>query len=134
MQDLKIHDDTAKLMVRNDTGTAIPTKVSINGLDVRCRSVHYYADTETVPTCAVELLALGDIEVNHADILFRFTPNTVEDAVKILHHELLERGYLYDSFAASIESSVKEQGLQGLPFQPTREIARMILDRVVGDE
>lgn len=133
MQDLNIKDDVVDFKVRNDSGKIIPTKVSINGLDVRCRSVHYYADTEMIPTCTVELLTLGDIEVNHADILFRFTPDTVEDAVKILRHELLKHGELYDSFVASIESSVKDQFLV-LPFQPTREVAEKILDRVIGEE
>lgn len=133
MQDLKIKDDAVNFKVRNDSGTTIPTKVSINGIDVRCRSIDYHADIESVPTCTVELLTLGDIEVNHADILFRFTPDTVENAIKILRHELMVRGDLYDSFAASIESSVREQGLQ-LPFQPTREVAEKILDRVIGVE
>ena len=134
MQDLKIHDEIADFKVRNNSGTTIPTKVSINGTEMRCRSIDYHVDLETIPVCTVELLAFGDIEVNHADILFRFTPDTVEDAVKILRNELLRHGDLYSAFVASIESSVKEQKLQGLPFQPTREIAEKILDRVIGKE
>ena len=58
---------------------------------------------------------------------------TTKTAVSILRTELLKHGDLYNSFAASIESSVREQGLQ-LPFQPTREVAEKILDRVIGVE
>ena len=58
---------------------------------------------------------------------------TLKTAILTLRTELLKHGDLYDSFAASIESSVKEQGLL-LPFQPTWDVAEKVLDRVIGVE
>lgn len=58
---------------------------------------------------------------------------TTKTAIAILQTELLKHGYLYDSFAASIESSIKEQNLL-MPFESTREIAEKILDMVIGAE
>lgn len=130
MQDLKIHDDVSNFKVRNDSGTAIPTKVSINGLNVRCRAIDYHADIESVPTCTVELVALGDIEVNHAAIRFSFTPHTITDAVKILRHELSQDTYLRKGFLESIKSALKDAPAgMGLP-----DVAQMVLDRLVGAE
>ena len=131
-QDLKIHDDISSFKVRNDSGTTIPTKVSINGLDVRCRSIDYHADIESVPTCTVELAALGDIEVNHADIRFSFTPHTVTDAVKILRHELSQDTYLRKSFLASIGSAIDDMTQN--KCDSSTDPAEYILNRLIGEE
>ena len=131
-QDLKIHDDISTFKVRNDSGTAIPTKVSINGLDVRCRSIDYHADVESVPICSVELVALGDIEVVHAAIRFSFTPHTVTDAVKILRHELLQDTYLRKGFLESIGSAIDDMARD--KCDSGTDPAEYMLDRLVGVE
>lgn len=55
-------------------------------------------------------------------------------AVVILRNELAKHESLYDGFLASIKSSVREQKLQGLPFQPEEEIAEKILKRIIGED
>ena len=63
-----------------------------------------------------------------------FAPEPVMQAAYILRNELLKHNDMYDGFLASIESSVKEQKLCGLPFQPEYEIAENILKRIIGEE
>lgn len=63
-----------------------------------------------------------------------FAPESVMQAAYILRNELLKHNGLYDGFLASIESSVREQKLCGLPFQPEHEIAEKILKRIVGED
>ena len=58
----------------------------------------------------------------------------MQQAARFLQNELLKHGTLYEGFLSSIESSVKEQELHGLPFQPDREIAEKILKRIIGEE
>lgn len=58
----------------------------------------------------------------------------VNIAVIVLRDELLKHEDLYDGFLSSIESSLKEQKVRGLPFQPESEIADNILKRIIGEE
>lgn len=57
----------------------------------------------------------------------------VNIAIIILRDELLKHGELYDGFVASINSSLKDQKLTGIPFQPEREISENILKRIIGE-
>lgn len=58
----------------------------------------------------------------------------VQNACKILRDELLKHGDLYNGFLSSIESSLKEQKVTALPFQPESDIADKILQRIIGEE
>lgn len=58
----------------------------------------------------------------------------IKIATIILRDELLKHGELYNGFISSIESSLKEQKVTGLPFQPESEIAEKILKRIIGEE
>lgn len=69
-----------------------------------------------------------------ADIHFDYSPCTVKEACKILRDELFKHGDLYIAFLASIESSLREQKVTALPFQPERDIADKILQRIIGEE
>ncbi len=57
----------------------------------------------------------------------------VSRAIKTLRNELLKREDLYDGFAASITSALKEHWCCGLPFEPEEEVAKKILDYVIGE-
>lgn len=119
--------------IRNDSGKVIPTTyISIDGVPIRCRSVDYHADVDSVPEFTLGLAALTDIEVNDADIRFRFTPETVTDAVKVLRNALLTDKELWDGFIASISSAIDdmEKHKIGESVSP----AEYILDRLVGVE
>lgn len=60
--------------------------------------------------------------------------NYVKESVKILRNELLKHDDLYLGFAASITSALKEYWCCGLPFEPEEDVAKKILDYVIGEE
>ena len=65
-----------------------------------------------------------------ADIHFDYSPCTVKEACKILREELLKHGDLYDGFAASILSALKETGFA----EDIRDVAERTLKRIIGEE
>lgn len=69
-----------------------------------------------------------------ADIHFDYSPQTAKEACKILREELFKHGDLYIAFLASIESSLMEQKVTALPFQPESDIADKILQRIIGED
>jgi len=58
----------------------------------------------------------------------------IRDAVIALRNELLKHDSLYDGFSASIASALKEHWCCGLPFEPEEEVAKKILDYMIGEE
>lgn len=84
-------------------------------------------------TLNIEQLSGVDFE-GQAEVNFLNNPFTVQNACEIIQDELLKHGDLYNGFLSSIESSLKEQKVTGLPFQPERDIAENILKRIIGVE
>ena len=84
-------------------------------------------------TLNIEQISGVDFE-GQAEVNFLNDPYAVQNACKILQEELLKHGDLYNGFLSSIESSLKEQKVIGLPFQPERDIADKILRRIIGEE
>lgn len=119
---------TVKVFNKNER--VIPTHVEIDGKPLRCRHIEYHADPESIPIFVFDVVSLADIEVNHADICFKFHSDTVVDAVKILRHELLHNADLYNAFASSIKSALDE----AKPYTSESDLARDILDRVIGEK
>ena len=99
----------------------------------RVRHVDANFDVDEVPTVNVEIVGGFDFE-GMADIHFDYSPKTVKEACKILREELFRHGDLYIAFLASIESSLREQKATALPFQPERDIADKILQRIIGED
>lgn len=98
----------------------------------RVRHIDANFDVDEIPTVNVEIVGGFDFE-GMADIHFDYSPHTVKEACKILREELFKHGDLYMAFLASIESSLKEQKVTELPFQPKSEIAENILKRITGE-
>lgn len=84
-------------------------------------------------TLNIERMSGVDFE-GQAEVNFLKDPFTVQNACKILREELLKHGDLYNGFLSSIESSLKEQKVTALPFQPESEIADKILKRIIGED
>lgn len=107
------------------------TKIFLGDSELkRVRSVEFNQSVDMAPTFTFETLGLPNIEIDNPDIRFRFTPETVTDAVKVLRHSLLTDKELYNALAASIESAIKE-----LPPRIDRErVARRIANRIIGRE
>ena len=116
--------------VFNDSEKVIPTNVEINGNLMTCRSIDYHVDIDTFPVFTFEVMTLSDLEVNHADIFFKYHPETVVEAVKILRHELIQHGDVYCGFLASIKSALNDM-CDGT--SDTNRAAEKILERMIGD-
>lgn len=99
----------------------------------RVRHVDANFDVDEIPTVNVEIAGGLDFE-GTADIHFDYSPQTVKEACKIIRDELFRHGDLYMAFLASIESSLREQKVNALPFQPERDIADKILQRIIGED
>ena len=99
----------------------------------RVRHIDANFDVDEIPTVNVEIVGGFDFE-GMADIHFDYSPQTVKEACKILREELFKHGDLYIAFLASIESSLREQKATALPFQPERDIADKILQRIIGED
>lgn len=99
----------------------------------RVRHIDANFDVDEVPTVNVEIVGGFDFE-GMADIHFDYSPYTVKESCKILRDELLKHGDLYRAFSASIESSLREQKITALPFQPESDIADKILQRIIGED
>lgn len=106
-----------------------------------------FIDGEPLPFCK-EVVNGRDMKTNDETIKF----TTIDDEIVcstvrncdltayvkiaciILREELLKHGDLYRGFISSIESSLKEQKVTALPFQPERDIADKILKRIIGED
>lgn len=110
------------------------TQCFIDGHEVpRVKSVDFHVAVDEIPTFEFEMFGLPDIEMV-GDIRFRFTPESVTDAVAILRHELLQHGEIYNGFKASLKSALERYNYCGLPFEPEDDVARKILDFMIGEE
>ena len=96
----------------------------------RVRKITFNQSADTVPCFTFETIGLPDIEIDNADIRFRFTPETIEDATKVIRHSFSSDKVLYDAFVSSIASALKEipagTGLY--------DVAKTVADRVIGKE
>ena len=98
----------------------------------RVNHIDLNIDVDEAPQVNVGIVGGCDFE-GMADIHFDYSPYTVKEACKILREELFKHGDLYIAFLASIESSLREQKATALPFQPERDIADNILQRIIGE-
>lgn len=58
----------------------------------------------------------------------------VTEAIKIIRNELLKHEELYQGFVSSISSALKVHGYFGLPFEQEEDVAKKILDYMIGGE
>lgn len=99
----------------------------------RIKRVNFSVGVDEVPTFEFETIGFPDIDMS-GRIILDCTPVNVIEAVKILRDELLKHGDLYDGFSDSISSALKEHWCCGLPFEPEEDVAKKILDYVIGNE
>lgn len=50
------------------------------------REITFNQSVETIPCFTFETVGLPDIEIDNADICFKFTPETISDSVKVIYH------------------------------------------------
>lgn len=122
-----------RVKVVNPNQTWLGTEYYINNQKItRVQSVDFRVGVNEIPEFDFEMNGIPDIDM-FGDIRFSFTPETVEEAVKVLRNELLKHTDFYNGFLASIESSVEEQK-PSLPYRNSKSIAEEILKRIIGEE
>lgn len=124
----------ANVKIEQDKQNEMTHRVFVNGEKLkRVNHIDLNIDVAEVPQVNVGIVGGCDFE-GMADVHFDYSPHTVKEACKIIRDELLKHGDLYNGFLSSIESSLKEQKVTGLPFQPESDIADKILKRIIGEE
>ena len=58
----------------------------------------------------------------------------IKSAMIKIRNELLNHDDLYNGFVASVASALKEHWCCGLPFEPEEDVAKKILDYMIGGE
>lgn len=124
-----------QVKIINPKGTGwLGTKYFIDGKKVNnVRSVDFHVAVGENPTSIFELTAIPDIDIE-SQVCFSFTAPSVEDAVRVLRHELLMHGEIYNGFKASLKSALEKYNCCGLPFEPEEEIAGKMLDFLIGED
>lgn len=122
----------ANVRIEQDKERPYKHRLTINDMDFSNCTCRIEIETGSIPEVNITMTGVAPEYTGQAVV--NFTPELVTQAAYILRNELLKHNDLYDGFLASIESSVREQKLCGLPFQPEHEIAEKILKRIVGED
>lgn len=127
--------NTPKVKIINPEGSGWrETQYFVDGIEInRVISADFHVAVDELPTSVFELMALPDIEME-SEVKFSYTPQSIEDAVRILRHELLTHGEIYNGFKASLKTAIEKYCTCGLPFEPEEETAGKILDFMIGEE
>ena len=124
----------ANVKIEQDKQNEMIHRVFVNGEKLkRVNHIDLNIDVAEVPQVNVVIVGGCDFE-GMADVHFDYSPYTFKESCKILRDELLKHGDLYRAFSASIESSLREQKITALPFQPESDIADKILQRIIGED
>lgn len=122
-----------RVRVVNPNEGWLGTECYIEGKKIdKVKRIDFSVGVEEIPTFIFETNGIPDIDMP-GRVIFDCKPENVKDSVIILRNELLKREDLYDGFAAIIASALKEHWCCGLPFEPEEEVAKKILDYVIGE-
>lgn len=130
-----------RVKVINETADLWKTKCYINDQQIdKVVSVNFHIEPNEIPTFDFEMFGIPEIDIP-GDVRFSFTPQTVDEAVKILRNELLKHGDIYNGFRDSIQSVLKpkERYIGDGEFSIRVEfgssyLAEEILKRIMGEE
>lgn len=123
-----------RVKIVNPNDGWLGTEYYIDGKKVeKVKRIDLSVGVEEVPTFIFETNGIPDIDMP-GRIIFDCKPKNVTEAIKIIRNELLKYEDLYDGFAASIGSALKAHWHCGLPFEPEEDVAKRILDYLIGEE
>ena len=106
------------------------------------KSVDFRVAVDEIPHFTFETIGLPDIDMS-GDIRFKFTLETVQQAVIVLRNELLTKGTLYNGFLESMLSALDEKFWDSrdrngndldLGEEDFEEAAVLMLNRLIGIE
>ena len=123
-----------RVKVVNQNDSWLGTECYIDGKKIdRVKRIDFSVGVEEVPTFIFETMGIPDIDML-GRVMLDCKPQNVTEAVQILRNELLKHEDLYDGFSASIACALKEHWCCGLPFESEEEVAKKILDYLIGDK
>lgn len=99
----------------------------------RVISASYEQTAVTAPTFTFETMGFPDIEIDNAHIRFKFTPETVTDAAKVILHTYKADSDFRNAFVASIESAIYDDGTI-CDISDQHNLAVEIANRIIGVE
>lgn len=120
-----------RVKVWNEGNGWMGTQVTVNDVPVKgVRSVDFHVGVEEVPEFEISLFGCPDIDMA-GDILFSFTPETIQEASVVLRRAFIQNDCgIYEGLVCSIESALKECRED----MGTREKAKFIADYIMGVE
>lgn len=132
-----------RVKVVNPNESWMGTEYYIDGKKINnVRSVDFRVAVDEVPQFTFETMGLPDIDMD-GDIRFRFTPQTVQQAVVVLRNELISNRDLRSTFLKSMLSALDDDfwnsrettGNQlDIGYDDFREAAELMLNRLIGIE
>lgn len=126
----------ANVKIEQDKENKHIHRVFVDGKQIdKIAHLDFQVNPMEIPSVMLNIERISGVDFEgQAEVNFLNKPFTVQDACQILREELRKHDNLYNGFLSSIESSLKEQKVTGLPFQPESEIAEKILKRIIGEE
>ena len=126
----------ANVKIEQDKENKHVHRVFIDGKQIdKITHLDFQVNPMEIPSVTLNIERMSGVDFEgQAEVNFLNDPFTVKNACKILRDELLKHGDLYKAFSASIESSLREQKITALPFQPESDIADKILQRIIGED
>lgn len=119
------------------------TEYYIDGKKIeRVKSVDFRVAVDEIPQFTFETMGLPDIDMG-GDINFRFTQETVQQAVVVLRNELMNHGELYNAFLKSMLSTLDDKFWDSrnktgneidIGEEDFKEAAVLMLNRLIGIE
>lgn len=132
-----------RVKVVNPTEGWLGTEYYIDGKKIeRVKSVDFRVAVDEIPYFTFETMGLPDIDMS-GDIRFKFTPETVQQAIIVLRNELITHGELYQAFLESMLSALdnkfwnsrNKNGYElDLGEEDFKEAAALMLNRMIGIE
>lgn len=132
-----------RVKVVNPTEGWLGTEYYIDGKKIeRVKSVDFRVAVDEIPYFTFETMGLPDIDMS-GDVRFKFTPETVQQAIIVLRNELITHGELYQAFLESMLSALdnkfwnsrNKNGYElDLGEEDFKEAAALMLNRMIGIE
>lgn len=123
-----------RVEIKNPNESWIGTKCIIDGKDIPdVRSVDFHVGVNKLPEFTFNTNGIPDIDVM-ARVEINQSPTNLQDACRIIAHELQKHGEFNDAYKDSALSVFKENRIGFAPDGLGEEIADKIVKRISGEE